>query len=433
VSFGLLRAGKRIPLWAFHLVPALGTVLITALLHFRHDSDQTYAFFYIWVGLWAFYFLTVWAAALQVGIIGVLYGAQLALGQMVSAPVEHWLVSVGTVAVSGGFVARLAAELRQRAEQMSLLLDAARELAGAGNAASARPVVCDALLRFSGGLSTALYEPNADGSALVLTASAGAPIPAKPLPFVGSRSIAVRAFSSAQPVFVGQVDQSTEIDRDLQRATHLASGLWEPVLRHGEPVAVLVVFWGAAMRQPPRRVAELSAMLAVEAATTLDRAELMDRLEAVARTDDLTGLLNRRAWDEELPRELERARRTKQPFCVAMLDLDRFKDYNDEHGHQAGDRLLKRYAAAWSARLRKIDVLARYGGEEFAVILTGCDLPAATQLVEDLRAVSPDGQTCSVGVALWDGEETADALVSRADRALYEAKRSGRDRVVAAS
>ena len=83
--------------------------------------------------------------------------------------------------------------------------------------------------------------------------------------------------------------------------------------------------------------------------------------------------------------------------------------------------------------MRKIDVLARYGGEEFAVILTGCDLPAATQLVEDLRAVSPDGQTCSVGVALWDGEETADALVSRADRALYEAKRSGRDRVVAAS
>ena len=83
--------------------------------------------------------------------------------------------------------------------------------------------------------------------------------------------------------------------------------------------------------------------------------------------------------------------------------------------------------------LRKIDVLARYGGEEFALILAGCDLPAATQLVDELRAVSPDGETCSAGVALWDGEESADALVSRADRALYEAKRAGRDRLVAAA
>lgn len=434
VGLLLLRAGDRLPLWAFHLLPALGTLVITALLHFRHDGpDAAFSFFYIWVGLWAFYFLSPWAAALQVAFIAVVYAGLLGFDGAISAPVEHWLILVGTVAVAGGFVARLAAELRERAEQMRVLLDAARELAAAGNAASARPVVCNALLRFSGALSTALYEPNADGSALVLSATAGAPIPAKPLPFVGSSSAAVRAFTSAEPVFVSQADESTVIDHELRRATGLAAGWWEPVLRHGEAVAVLVVLWDKPIPRPPRRVAELTTMLAVEAATTLDRAALMDRLEAVARTDDLTGLLNRRAWDEELPRELERARRANQPFCVAMLDLDCFKEYNDQHGHQAGDRLLKLYAGAWSARLRKIDVLARYGGEEFAVILTGCDLPAATRLAEELRAVRPDGETCSVGVALWDGEEAADALVSRADTALYNAKRSGRDRVIAAS
>lgn len=432
VGIALLRVGDRLPLWAFHFIPALGTLVISALLHFRQDgTDGAYAFFYIWVSLWAFYFLTRSAAAIQVACIGLVYAALLTLDGSTTAAAEHWLITVGTVAVSGGFVARLASELRGRAEQMRVLLDAARELAAAGNAASAKPIVCGALLRFSGALSTALYEPNADGSALVLSATAGAPIPAKPLPFVGSSSATVRAFTSCEPVFVGDVREASALDQDLVRATQLAAGLWEPVLRHGEAVAVLVVLWDKPMTRPPRRVAELTTMLAVEAATTLERAALMDRLEAVARTDDLTGLLNRRAWDEELPRELERARRSGRPFCVAMLDLDCFKDYNDEHGHQAGDRLLKRYAGAWSERLRKIDVLARYGGEEFALILAGCDLPAATQLVEELRAVRPDGVTCSAGIAQWDGEEGADDLVSRADRALYEAKRAGRDRAVA--
>ncbi|HEV2920860.1 MAG TPA: GGDEF domain-containing protein [Actinomycetota bacterium] len=120
----------------------------------------------------------------------------------------------------------------------------------------------------------------------------------------------------------------------------------------------------------------------------------------LARTDALTGVANRRAWDDELPLELARSARSGQPLCVALLDLDHFKAYNDRHGHQAGDRLLKATAAAWQDRLRKTDLLARYGGEEFAVLLPDCGLDGAMEIAERLRT-APSECTCSIGVAAW--------------------------------
>jgi diguanylate cyclase (GGDEF)-like protein len=172
-------------------------------------------------------------------------------------------------------------------------------------------------------------------------------------------------------------------------------------------------------------------MAAESAAIARERAELMATLAEVARTDDLTGLANRRAWDEALDRELARARREETPLSIGILDLDRFKDYNDVHGHQAGDRLLKQLAAAWRQDLRVTDVIARYGGEEFALALPGCDLMDATALIERLRASTPAEQTVSAGLAVWDGQESAESLFGRADRALYAAKEGGRDRIVA--
>ena len=88
---------------------------------------------------------------------------------------------------------------------------------------------------------------------------------------------------------------------------------------------------------------------------------------------------NRRHWDEQLPRELGRSLRYDEPVCVAMLDLDRFKEYNDTYGHQAGDRLLKEVTAAWRTVLRPYDLLARYGGEEFSLTLMGCELDDAVR------------------------------------------------------
>jgi diguanylate cyclase (GGDEF)-like protein len=180
------------------------------------------------------------------------------------------------------------------------------------------------------------------------------------------------------------------------------------------------------------RIAASMRMLAAETAMALERSDLLARLEEVARTDDLTGLLNRRGWEEELPRALARSRRNDDPLCVAVADIDFFKNYNDQSGHQAGDRLLKQSAAAWARELRASDTLARYGGDEFTVALPGCRLENAKDIVERLRLAMPGSQTVSAGVVCWNGRETAEELVGRADAALYEAKRMGRDRLVAA-
>jgi diguanylate cyclase (GGDEF)-like protein len=164
----------------------------------------------------------------------------------------------------------------------------------------------------------------------------------------------------------------------------------------------------------------------------IEISRLVSRLEGLARTDPLTGVPNRRVWEEELPRELERARRTGAGVCLAMIDLDDFKAYNDRFGHQAGDLVLKEGATAWRAEVRSTDLLARHGGEEFVLLLPACALDDAIRIVERLRMVAPL-VTCSVGLARWDFQEGEAELIQRADQALYTAKAEGRNRHVLAS
>lgn len=180
-------------------------------------------------------------------------------------------------------------------------------------------------------------------------------------------------------------------------------------------------------------VSALVAVVGVRAMRRLrfDR-ERLARMEQMAMTDELTGLPNRRQWEEQLPRELSRADRHHQPLFVVMLDLDNFKAFNDAGGHQAGDRLLKAAAAAWRSGLRPYDLLARYGGEEFSLILFGCSRDEARKIVDRLRLATPDGVTCSAGLAEWDRAEPADQFLARADTALYAAKSAGRNRTIAA-
>jgi diguanylate cyclase (GGDEF)-like protein len=154
----------------------------------------------------------------------------------------------------------------------------------------------------------------------------------------------------------------------------------------------------------------------------------LDQMGELAHTDSLTGIANRREWELQLRRELARAERDGKHLCVALIDLDHFKAFNDRFGHQAGDKLLKEAVAAWREELRMSDLLVRYGGEEFGVLLPGCTLAHAADIIGRLRVHTPSGQTCSAGVTCWDGLESAVELVARADRALYQAKEEGRDR-----
>src|SRR4029453_6867796 len=156
------------------------------------------------------------------------------------------------------------------------------------------------------------------------------------------------------------------------------------------------------------------------------------QLERMAERDPLTGVANRRAWDRSLPVEMDRARRAGTPLAVALLDLDPFKRFNDQYGHQAGDQLLKSATAAWQSLLRSSDLLARYGGEEFAVLLPSSTLGEAVEIVGRLLAATPLAQTFSAGVALWHGDETSHQVVPRADQTPYPAKAAGRNNVLAA-
>ncbi|MEO6743621.1 MAG: GGDEF domain-containing protein [Caldimonas sp.] len=163
-----------------------------------------------------------------------------------------------------------------------------------------------------------------------------------------------------------------------------------------------------------------------------------------SRHDGLTGLLNRRAIEEALLAQVQRSRRTGEPFVVAMLDLDHFKKINDRHGHAAGDRALKHTAAALKAELREVDAVGRFGGEEFLVLMPGATvetaLPVADRLRTSLASPAPRIEdvtqrlTASIGIAQWRmPTEEPSILVMRADAALYQAKQRGRDCVVVAT
>jgi diguanylate cyclase (GGDEF)-like protein/PAS domain S-box-containing protein len=167
-----------------------------------------------------------------------------------------------------------------------------------------------------------------------------------------------------------------------------------------------------------------------------------EQLRVMADQDPLSGLLNRRAFGRELRNHMARGERYGITGAALMIDIDHFKYYNDTLGHQAGDELIARVAGALAGRLRKSDVLARLGGDEFAVILPGADEAAARQVADELlqcvrdESVPAGGArhvlTASIGIAFFDDEPglAHEKVMANADRALYEAKEAGRDRVV---
>jgi len=173
-------------------------------------------------------------------------------------------------------------------------------------------------------------------------------------------------------------------------------------------------------------------------------ASAVETLERLARTDELTGLLNRRALDKSLAFEVQRSARTGSPLALLILDLDHFKQVNDNYGHPAGDLVLRTAAELFRQRLRGIDIVARLGGEEFAVLLLDSGAKAAQKVAENLVTAVRENTFCStngksmgritmsIGYAIFpDDAKEAEVLISRADEALYASKEAGRDRATA--
>lgn len=186
---------------------------------------------------------------------------------------------------------------------------------------------------------------------------------------------------------------------------------------------------------------EVMVSVAIVAAVVRALTERSDQLVATllseSRHDALTGALNRRGFHEQLELELQRARRSDEPLTLVALDVDHFKAINDRHGHSTGDRLLARVAATIRSHTRATDLVGRLGGDEFVAVLAATDTDGALAFAERLRSVlgdpSGDLPAISISAGIAGGAELdADALLENADRALYEAKSQGRDRVAVA-
>jgi len=433
-GFSVLLLRWRLPVWALQVGVLIGTIIVTRAVYYGHDPSGSYTFWYLWICVYAFFFFGPRWGALHVGFVGAAYAWVLT---QVSGPtpLPRWVVTVGSILVAGMLVEALAARLRRettaaarRASNLEAVSEVARQLATQSNSHAVGWAICSAAVRTAGASAAVLWRPTLQGDVLQADAAAGADVEGAHLPFVTRASGAIQVFTSAEDRFE-QLGQSHSA-QELAPSFEAGAALWEPVLKdEGAAVGVLAVYWRDRLDRLNPETQRAIRLLALEAAIAIDRGELLGRLEIAARTDGLTGLLNRRAWDEELGRELSRADRSGAALCVAILDLDRFKQYNDTHGHQAGDRFLRQISGAWRQSLRTGDILARHGGEEFALALPGTNLEHAQQMLDRLRQALPEDQTCSAGVCQWDGEETAEQLTARADTLLYAAKAAGRDRI----
>jgi two-component system cell cycle response regulator len=214
-------------------------------------------------------------------------------------------------------------------------------------------------------------------------------------------------------------------------------------LLHGDRVLGTLTLAASGERRFPRATREILRVLSHQLSVGLVNARMFRAMEERATTDGLTGLTNHRAFQERLAQIHALAERTGRGFSLILTDIDHFKKVNDTYGHPVGDAVLKRVAAVFAGRARKVDVVARYGGEEFVLVLPDTDAEGAAIFASKLREevaaqtmtsdAGPFQVTISMGVAAYprDGQETA-ALVERADQALYYCKKHGRNRVTRA-
>lgn len=214
-----------------------------------------------------------------------------------------------------------------------------------------------------------------------------------------------------------------------------------PMMARGEVYGLLLVQRdGDAAAEELCAMTDVAIALADAMSLSLSNLALRERLRTQALRDPLTGLYNRRYIEDALDRAADQVSRTKSPLSVVMIDLDHFKTVNDEHGHATGDMLLAEAAAAILGAIRPCDIACRYGGEELVVLLPDCSLTEATAKAEVLRSVIERisdrhgiALSASLGVATIPETSNARDVMSDADRALYRAKKDGRNRVVAAS
>ena len=394
--------------------------------------------------------------------------ARTGVTRLAAAPIIHEdrLIGVLSVARSGGLdrgrehikswlprhaaqVARLVlgAELRREygrhMRQSQALLNAAKRFQGHMSQDSLAKAICETAVAVSSATEAALVRwRSEDQHGWLQFATHG--FRAEPRPLAAD-SLVARACTDGLPLPLDDVDRMTKplsLFSDSDNAWTRGSMAIVPLKLEDRVIGAIVIA-SPERENIPQEEATNVGLLGAMAATSLEIVWEMEEVSRRARTDPLTGLYNRRHFDELLGQMIKQTDRFGDPVSLIMADVDHFKNVNDSWGHDAGDDVLKSLAETLKAGVRDADICARFGGEEFAIVLPKTTLQGAAELADRLRKqveakpVAVNGEmiavTISCGVACYpDGVITKEALFAAADRALYEAKSAGRNRVKSA-
>jgi diguanylate cyclase (GGDEF)-like protein len=452
VAVGLAVPWRRLPGWTHPAVPLAYFAVIALLRDANGGAPSGYGPLCVMPVFWVALFGTRRQLALALAAVAALFTMPIILVGGARYPVSEWraaLLWTFVLTIVGHRVNALVRDIKRRAHlarqhatvveqhvqeladthaSLQAMAQLAREVSSTPDA---RDLICAAAVSGSGAALVTLVEPDGQGGFYV-TGTAGIHHDLERIRAEVRPNASIRAFYSRERLFIPDTADQPGLSPLLIEGEGVKSVVFEPILRHEKPVGILCIGWSEPRAELDDRTTTVISYLAAEAGAAIERADLVAQLDQLARTDQLTDLPNRRSWVQVLDSAVGAGRdQAGQPFCIAILDLDHFKHYNDRYGHPAGDALLRKAATVWREQLRGNDLLARYGGEEFAVILPGCTLPEASQVLERLRSSTPS-VTCSAGLAEYEPGETAEELTRRADRALYLAKRDGRNRLIAA-
>jgi diguanylate cyclase (GGDEF)-like protein len=424
---------RRLPTGALFLLPLLCDVLVALLREAQGGAQSGYAALLVLPVVWVALIgsrrsvlLAVAALAATVAIPIVVVGAP-------SYPSTGWrgaflltLVStiVGLVAEHGVRTTRRHGEAEaHRARVLDRLVQTQSAIVMSDFAFDdVLETVVDEALALTNADAAVVELP--EGDDLVYRAVAGAAQSFSGLRLPRDGSVSGQCLATVEPLVVPDTETDDRVDREACRRIGARSMVVVPLLHAGRAAGVLKIY-SAEPGAVGADEARVLGLLGHVIGSALARAEVFATMTEHASTDALTGLANRRNWDDQLARAIAHAERTHETLSVALCDVDGLKEINDREGHAAGDELLRGIAERWRADARAADLIARIGGDEFAILLPGADEVAAQDVVARLVGVLPPSTSVSFGIAEWDLREDALDLMARADLRMYDAKRRG--------
>jgi GGDEF domain-containing protein len=406
---------QKLPRIADLLPPLLYMIVVALLRDGLGGVVSAYSTLLILPVLWLAMYGTRLDLALSVlGVSLVLVMPILLIGEP-QYPDEEWrraLLWVTVAGILGLAVQDLVEQVRQRADALHTVSAAVgrrtREI-------ETRSAICEAAKDNARADYAVLLEPDANGRRLVATAATAVEVESTEVYLTDSNSPPVRAYTHGRDQFQQQVEKSPLMGHNGTN-TPVASIVWHPVPGRDGPMGVLGIAWAEPVRRLPDTLAAVLEALAAEAAGVIERTTLLLQLETVVKVDDATGLANERAWEEEVARELSRARREGTPLSVVLLDLGEFETTPEGTVGRRDRQLLRSAAECWREALSPGDFLAhRDPPGRFGALFPNVGPEEAEATAERLRSLAPDTRKCSVAVATWNGIELPAGLVQRAE------------------